>query len=166
MRFDRKKYKEMMDNQNLTCEEVCSLTGFGKTAFRNILENGFASVDAVERLAEAAGAQTDELMLADVSDATENVIEFEKYFEKATVSFSKPRYINRIKRLAEKHPKECEIVAISKTSRGGEVICAHIPVSWVKINPGTKLTEEQRENCRKRFIENVLRTEDSLKEIE
>ena len=53
----------------------------------------------------------------------ENVIEFLKDAKTATVTFSQGRYISKIKKLAEKHPDEVEIIAVNKNS-----IMAHIPV--------------------------------------
>ena len=67
------------------------------------------------------------------------------------MTFSQGRYISRIKKLAEKYPEECEIVAVNKSAGEGESICAHIPTGWVKINPPRKLTDEQKEELEKRF---------------
>ena len=71
----------------------------------------------------------------------ENVIELLENQERATVTFSQGRYKNRIKKLASEHPGECEIVA--ENTDGS--LCAHVPVSWVKIIPTPQLTDEQRE---------------------
>lgn len=103
MRFNTKKYQELMAEQELTPEIICRSTGLGARSFQWIMDNGFASEDAMERLAEAAGAQVGELLLPDISGTTENAIEFIKHSKRATVTFSQPRYINRIKELAEKH---------------------------------------------------------------
>ena len=153
MRFNAMKYQELMAEQELTPESICRSTGLGKKSFQWIMDNGFASEDAMERLAEAAGAQVGELLLPDISGATENAIEFMKYSERATVTFSQSRYITRIKELAEKHPKECEIVAINKSTGEGESICAHIPTKWIKITPPAvrNLTEEQKTEIARRL---------------
>ena len=71
----------------------------------------------------------------------ENVIEFLENHERATVSFSQGRYKTRIRNLAKQRPEECQIVAENKDGS----LCAHIPTSWIRINPGMELTDEQRE---------------------
>lgn len=117
------------------------------------MTNGFASEDAMERLAEVTGTPVGELLLPDISGTTENAIEFIKHSERATVTFSQGRYISRIKKLAEKYPEECEIVAINKSTGEGESICAHIPTAWIRITPPAvrELTEEQKEELTKRL---------------
>lgn len=90
-----------------------------------------------------------------MDNCIENVIEFIKGENRATVTFSQGRYKSRIKNLAERHPEECQIIAENKDGS----ICAHIPVSWVKINPSMKLTEEQREKMAERARRNLLNTD-------
>lgn len=84
----------------------------------------------------------------DYSLEQENVIEFLKDAKTATVTFSQGRYISKIKKLAEKHPDEVEIIAVNKNS-----IMAHIPVKAIKINiiEGRELTEEEKEIARERL---------------
>lgn len=82
----------------------------------------------------------------------ENVIESLKDQERATVTFSQGRYKGRIKKLAAKHPEECQITARNKDGS----IVAHIPVEWVRINPGKNLTKEQKESLSTR-ARNVLK---------
>lgn len=77
----------------------------------------------------------------------ENVIEFLMNEKTATVTFSQGRYKSRIRKLAQSHPEECEIVAENKDGS----ICAHVPVEWVKIIPQRQLTEEQRRLLTTRF---------------
>lgn len=71
----------------------------------------------------------------------ENMIEFLENEERATVTFTQGRYKSRIRKLAKEKPEECQIVAQNPDGS----LCAHIPVAWIKINPGYQLTEEQRE---------------------
>ena len=59
----------------------------------------------------------------------ENSIEFLVKQEIATCTFSSRRWINQVKKLAEKFPDQCEIV--SENSDGS--IVAHVPVSCVKL---------------------------------
>lgn len=151
MRFNAKKYQDLMMEQELTVESICRITGLGAKSFQWIMNNGAVSEDAMERLAEVAGVPVGNLMLPDISGTTENMIEFAKQSARATVTFSQARYITRIKRLAEKHPGECEIVAIDKAPGEGETICAHIPTAWIRINPGKNLTEGQKEQMANRL---------------
>ena len=83
----------------------------------------------MKRLTEIAGTPVGELLLPDISGITENAIEFIKHSKKVMVAFLQPRYISRIKELAWKHPEECEIVAINKSTGEGEGICAHSPTA-------------------------------------
>lgn len=66
-------------------------------------------------------------------------IEFYKNEKTATVTFSQGRLINRIRKLQRERPADVEIV----TDSDG-ILCAHIPVKWLRIQPGIELTEEQR----------------------
>lgn len=74
----------------------------------------------------------------------ENCIEWVRDTDRATLSLSQRRTINRIERLAKSHPAECEVIA--RNSDGS--ICAHVPVSWIKISSLRKVTEGQRERAR------------------
>ena len=60
----------------------------------------------------------------------ENVLEFYKGSKVATVTLCAKRYINRVKKLAQKFPDEFEIVA---ENEDGSIV-AHIPVRAIKIN--------------------------------
>lgn len=42
-------------------------------------------------------------------------------------------------------------MAINKIPNEGEIICAHIPTVWVRINPPRKLTDEQKEKLAKQL---------------
>lgn len=74
----------------------------------------------------------------------ENVIEFIKDEKRATVTLSQGRYKSRVRKLAAEHPEECQILAENKDGS----LCAHIPVSWVKISPPAKRSEKQKESAR------------------
>jgi len=80
-------------------------------------------------------------------DAGENNIEFTRNSPTATVCFSQGRYVSKIKRLAEKYPDECKIMYENKDGS----IVAHIPVSWVKVSPKRKISDEQREAATERM---------------
>lgn len=60
---------------------------------------------------------------------TENLIEWITGSKTATVTFSQKKYVNRIKRLAEKHPDAIEIVAENEDGS----ITAHVPVKAVHL---------------------------------
>ena len=141
MRLNRKKLKEMMDSQELTPEAISQKTGLCYGSVRWILENGFASEEAMDRIAEAVGVEVKEVSLPESSGNIENSIEFLKDGGRATVSFSQGRYKTRIRELAKERPQECHIIA--EDTDGS--LCAHIPVTWIRINPPRNLTEEQRE---------------------
>lgn len=79
----------------------------------------------------------------------ENVIEFLRNEERATVTLSQGRFISKIRKLADKHPAECQIVA--ENSDGS--IVAHIPTKWIKITPERKMSEEAREKSSQRMKE-------------
>ena len=83
------------------------------------------------------------------SDCGENVIEFLRNQKTATVSFSQPRYVNRIRDLAKNNPDDVEICAENEDGS----ITAHIPTSWVRIIPPRKvdMSEERKEELRERL---------------
>ena len=152
MKLNGKKVKEIMTEKNLTEEMVCTRTGLCLKSLQWILVNGFASRDALERIADAIGKNVCEIVQQDGFSNTENVMEFTKDSDRATVSFSQGRYITKIKKLATERPNECEIVAENKDGS----ICAHIPTSWIRITPTVQLTEEQREQRVKAIHRNIL----------
>ena len=80
----------------------------------------------------------------------ENVIEFMTNGTRATLSFSQGRYKSVIRKLAEKHPEDCQIIADNKDGS----ICAHVPVSWLRISPPRQYTEEQRQQMGERLRQN------------
>ena len=77
----------------------------------------------------------------------ENVIEFIENEKRATVTFSQGRFKSIIRKLAAEHPEECQIM---KENKDGS-ICAHVPVSWIKINPTRQLSDEQRSELAERM---------------
>lgn len=148
MRLNGKRVLEIMETNGLTVETLCIQTGLCGKSVQWMLNNGFASEEAMERIADAIAVEVKEILLPDISSNVENAIEFTRDSERATVSFSQGRYITRIKKLAAERPEECEIVAENKDGS----ICAHVPVTWVKISPPAARSEEQREQARERLI--------------
>ena len=80
----------------------------------------------------------------------ENVIEFMTNGTRATLSFSQGRYKSAIRKLAEKHPEDCRIIADNEDGS----ICAHVPGSWLRISPPRQYTEEQRQQMGERLKQN------------
>ena len=78
----------------------------------------------------------------------ENVIEFLKDQDTATITLSQGRYISRVKKLAAEHPDECKILTQNKDGS----VMAHVPVSWIKISPPRRASETQRELARTNFL--------------
>ena len=102
----------------------------------------------MKALAIAAGVALKKIVRPDPSDNVENGIEFIKDAKTATVQFCQGRYKSRIKKLAEKYPEDCAILAENKDG----TLLAHIPVEWVKISPPAARSELQRELSRERML--------------
>ena len=85
----------------------------------------------------------------DFNLAQENVIEWLRNSETATVTFTQGRYITKIRKLAEKYPDKVQITAENKDGS----IVAHIPVKAIKINiiEGRELTEDEKKVMAERF---------------
>lgn len=88
----------------------------------------------------------------------ENNIEFLTGYNTATVTFSNRRHITRIKKLYAQRGDE--FISYHENADGS--ICATLPLSWVKINPGAKhdpskpkrqMSEEQK----KKLLEALAR---------
>lgn len=78
----------------------------------------------------------------------ENCIEWLNGQDRVTVSLSQGKFINKVKRLAEKNT-EVEIVAENEDGS----ICAHIPLKFIKISPPRVVSEEQKIQARERFLQ-------------
>lgn len=76
----------------------------------------------------------------------ENNIEWLNGQDRVTVSFSQAKYINKVKKLAEKH-SDVEIVAENNDGS----ITAHLPLSYIKVSPPRQMSEEQKEQARDRL---------------
>ena len=84
---------------------------------------------------------------------TDNVIEWLRNSPTATVTFCQGKYITKIRKLAERFPDECEILAENEDGS----ILAHIPVKWIKINnPRREISDEEREELAERMRNQVL----------
>ena len=87
---------------------------------------------------------------------TENVIEWIENDKIATITLSQKRHITKIRKLAEEHPEEVQI--LHNNADGS--ICAHIPVSYIKFNKPQVVSEERKEKARE--LMNKLRSERGL----
>ena len=63
MRLNGKRIVEVMEEKSLTEETVCSRTGLYQKSFQWIVKEGFASEDAAEWIAHAAGLTVGEIQL-------------------------------------------------------------------------------------------------------
>lgn len=147
MRINKEKLRDIMVQKNLTEEIICIRSGIYRKSLQWILDNGFASEEALERIADAVEIKPEEIYLSDYTAYMENTIEFTRDSERATVTFSQGRYKTRIRRLAAERPDECEIVAENNDGS----LCAHIPVAWIKIFPPKQFTDEQRQEMGNRL---------------
>ena len=76
----------------------------------------------------------------DYSDIPENAIEWLKGRKVATVTLAGGTALNtRVRKLAKSKPDKCQI----RDENEGGTIVAHIPVSWIKINPERELSDTQ-----------------------
>ena len=78
----------------------------------------------------------------DHGDIPENAVEWLKGRTVATVTLAGRTALNgRVRKLAKQKPEK---VQITDENADGTIV-AHIPVSWIKINPEKELTEAERE---------------------
>lgn len=83
----------------------------------------------------------------------ENAIEFYTGDDYMTVSFTRTKFVNKIRKLAEKHPDEVRIEAINQDGS----ICATLPLSYLKISHPRVVSEEQREVARENMLKFIER---------
>lgn len=82
----------------------------------------------------------------------ETIINFNEGESTASVYTHNSTMRHRLEQLAQERPEECRLV---KTCHDGEAVEYYIPKKGLRVNPGMKLTDEQRaaraEIARKRF---------------
>lgn len=152
MRMNANNYRSILSKSGLNDTEVCKRTGLSEKTLFWILDNGFIEISTLERIADALGCSVGEIALEDIGSSTENVIEWQRDAQTATLSISQRGTISRIKKLAEKHPEKCQIIA--ENTDGS--IYAHIPVKWIKIHAERDLTDEQRKVIAEQLHKNIL----------
>lgn len=147
MRLHIDNYRAILSQKGISDETVRKSIGMSKMRFSWLLENQFTECETLELIADALGCQVSKISMPDSTMCNENSIEWCKDSNRATLTLTQGRYKSKIKKLAEKKPEECKIVAENEDGS----LCAHIPVSWIKINPPKKLSEEQRRKIAVRF---------------
>lgn len=155
MRLNVDNYRAIIAEKGILEEEVRKSIGLSQKTFSWILENKFIECETLELIADAIGVKPSDIALPDHDGCSENVIEWIKDRDRATLTLSQRRTITRVKKLAEAHPEECQIVIENKDGS----ICAHIPVSWIRINPGQNLSDEQKRNRAERMRRNILNSD-------
>lgn len=86
----------------------------------------------------------------------ENVIEFLRNQDTATVTFCQPRFVNKVKALAKHYPEEVKITA---ENEDGSLV-AHIPTRWICLKAPRQMTEEERQILSDRARKNFGRVTD------
>lgn len=77
----------------------------------------------------------------------ENAIEWLDGQKMATITLHSMKLRNRVLKLAEQNPGKVKIIARPDDRGQSGYLLAHLPASWIKINPpgkGPTLSEEQR----------------------
>lgn len=67
MRLNTKKVQEIMLQKGLAEEDICIQTGLDKHSVRWIFDNGFASEEAMERIASVVGAEAGAILLPEIT---------------------------------------------------------------------------------------------------
>ena len=154
MKVNRKKALQIMEDQGIDAQIISTRTGLYPRSVKWILDNGDASEEAVERIADCLGVPAGEILAPEPLGVNENVIEFLKDQERAIVTFSQGRYKTVIERLAERFPDECQVVARNKDGS----LLAHVPTEWVKIRPNKAISDELKANLVERLRGNNKNT--------
>lgn len=77
----------------------------------------------------------------------ENCIEFLNGQSEIAVSFCSQKWINKIKKLHDKHPEDVEILAENNDGS----IYAKMPIKYLKISAPKMVSEEQRQAASERL---------------
>lgn len=147
MRLNTDNYQRILAEKGLSHEYVRKSAGLSEKTYLWILDNGFIEGETLECIADAINCPVGDIFSPDYEGYSENVIEWIKDEKRATLTLSQRRTISRVKKLAAQYPDQCQIVAENKDGS----ICAHIPVSWIKINPPRELSEGQRQQMAERL---------------
>lgn len=140
MRLNIQRYRVIMTEKGILDETVRKSIGMCNTTFSQLVNGdlGGVSCEVMEGIAEVLGCTVRDISLSDL-DEGENMIDWQKDAKRATLTFSQPRMISRIKELAGKRPNDVHIVSDSN-----KVLYAYVPAAWIKINPPRELSEEEK----------------------
>lgn len=161
MRLNVSKYQELMNNQNMKKDDIERITGITVNTLDWIFENQYLEVSTLERLADAVKCDAKKIALEDLY-GNENTIEWTRDSETAVLSLTQGRTITRVLKLAGEHPEKCKVIAMNKDGS----VCVKIPTSWIRINPGMNLTDEQRNKMANRIRRNILKYDHSADETD
>lgn len=84
-----------------------------------------------------------------VAEIQENAIEWYSGDDNVCISLTQKKYINKILRFSKSY-SEVKIDAVNDDGS----ICAHIPLSWIKISPkrsGREYTEDEKQAAAERL---------------
>ena len=146
MKLNREKFADLMTQKGLKPENL----PFKPHEAEWILSGKTCTYRVIEQCALFVGVDPAEITIVEPNMSGENVIEFLRYDEMAMLTLCKQKYIRKIRKLAKERSEQCQIMA---ENLDGTII-ARVPVSWIKINPGKILTDEQREQARVNAINN------------
>lgn len=155
MRLNVNNYQAILNEKGLSDDYVRKATGLTEMTYSWILNREFVECETLERIADAIGCPAGDIINPDYEGYSENVMEWVRDQKRATLSLSQRRTIARVKKLAVKYPDECQIIAENKDGS----LYAHVPVEWIRINPGKKLTEEERVKMAERMRRNKLNSD-------
>ena len=162
MKFNTENYRAIIGRKNISDDAVRKSTGLSEKAFNWILENRAIECQTLELIADAIGCPAADLSLPDATMCNENCIEWCRGQEQATLTLTQRKTITRVEKLAVSRPEECQIV---RKNPDGSIV-AHIPVSWIRINPNLQLTEEQREERAAAMRRNIYYNEADRDDLE
>lgn len=84
-----------------------------------------------------------------MKEILQNNVEWYTGDNTVTLSFTQKKYISKIKKYAKEHS---DVIITAENEDGS--ICAHIPLSWVKISPprkGRNFSDEERKAATERL---------------
>ena len=153
MKLNTKKYAQLMQQHNLTIQDVSAKAGLSPTVVEWILDNENTGLATIERLANAVDCEPRDITR--IMYECDNSIIWAHDADTAEVTLSNRTSITRLKKLVESCPEECSIIA---ENRDGSVY-AKVPSAWISIRRPKQMnyTEEQieamRETQRQRMLE-------------
>ena len=96
MRLNVESYQCILSEKGISDEDVMKSTGLSKKTYRWILKNGFIEFEILERIADAVECRVGDILRKDFEGCSENVIEWIRDTNRATLSLSQRRTISSI----------------------------------------------------------------------